>query len=256
MFPPAPPLGSLRLASIADVPRLAVVATAGYCYSPMFAWERPKHHRFPLDTFKSYEKMLADPIRDPDSIVLVAEAGYLPYEHQKTGAIIKPDVELPVLLPNQTVVVGVAAFKLEPTSCRRGQFMDPNDTDPCSPSFEPGEERDKNKRHIEILDAKCDAARERYLTNHSRLDLLVVHPAYWRRGFGSSLVRWGMALADIDAVRQGVEACGMGERLLAKLNYTRIRKVVAEDNDEQTKVGIWRYEPQILSKQDFIRAEL
>jgi hypothetical protein len=47
MFPQGPPLGSLRLANISDVPRIAVVATAGFYYSPVFEWERPSHRDYP-----------------------------------------------------------------------------------------------------------------------------------------------------------------------------------------------------------------
>jgi hypothetical protein len=73
MLPAIPALEVLRLASIHDVPRLALVATSGFYYSPVFSWERAYHHTYPQDTFQWYEKMFADIIRDPEYIALVIE---------------------------------------------------------------------------------------------------------------------------------------------------------------------------------------
>jgi hypothetical protein len=43
MYPKAPALGNLRLATIHDVSRIAVVATSGFYYSPVFAWDLSPH---------------------------------------------------------------------------------------------------------------------------------------------------------------------------------------------------------------------
>jgi hypothetical protein len=82
MYPKTPALGNPRLATIHDVPRIAVVATSGFYHSPVFAWERPYHHMYPEDTFKSYEKMFADIIRDPECAALVVE-DFLPRERKR-----------------------------------------------------------------------------------------------------------------------------------------------------------------------------
>jgi len=34
--------------------RIAIVATTGFKYSPLFKWERPHHEDFPDDTLLSY----------------------------------------------------------------------------------------------------------------------------------------------------------------------------------------------------------
>lgn len=46
-----------------------------------------------------------------------------------------------------------------------------------------------------------------------------MHPAYWRRGHGGRLVRWGIDLANLDKVDQGVIAAEMGKSLYLSLGY-------------------------------------
>jgi GNAT superfamily N-acetyltransferase len=88
----------------------------------------------------------------------------------------------------------------------------------------------------------------RYFHGHQLMDMVVVHPAYWKRGHGRRLVRWGMALADLDQVDQGVIAADMGEKLCLSLNYTKLDQVTAEDANapsppHSVEVGVLRYSP-------------
>jgi hypothetical protein len=159
-FPKAPPLGSLRLAMMQDVPRIATVATAGFYYSPVFAWERRFHSQFPLDTMQAYEKMFADVISDPQYIAIVATDAYDPKEHLKSGATIVPDVPGPDLQHGDQVVAGVATWKLQPGSSRVGQFMPPDAGTPSVP-FDGGRGRDKSMYHADLLDDACDDAKKR-----------------------------------------------------------------------------------------------
>lgn len=54
------------------------------------------------------------------------------------------------------------------------------------------------------------------------MERTVVHPAYWKRGHGSKLAQWGVDLAALDAVDQGVLASGMGTRLFEHVGFKRI----------------------------------
>ena len=69
------------------------------------------------------------------------------------------------------------------------------------------------------------------------MEMVVVHPAYWRRGHGTTLVGWGMKLANIDQVRQGVIAAKMGEDLYTRMGYTNLEDLHL-DGDEQTPEGL------------------
>lgn len=163
VFPIAPPLGALRLATLRDVPRIATVATAGFYYSPVFTWERRFHHQYPTDTFQSYSKMFADIVLDPQYVVLVVKDSYDPAEGDKSAATIAPDREMPLLQRGDSVIVGAATWKLEPDSRRMGQFVPltgPDDVPP-SPPFDGGKGRDKSPRHASMLDEGCDAAEAR-----------------------------------------------------------------------------------------------
>ena len=77
----------------------------------------------------------------------------------------------------------------------------------------------------------------RYFTGHSKMDMVVVHPAYWRRGHGTALVRWGLDIADTDLVKQGVIAADMGAKLYLALGYSMITDVYA-GSDEEAPDGI------------------
>ena len=123
MYPDAPELGLLRIASLADVPRVAVVATGGFRYSPVFEWERPYHKKYPEDTLISYRAIFADMIRNPEYIVLVTSDGFDPNEYEKTSAMIPIDSTMEPHIKGETIVVGVASWKLEPQSKRMGQLQ-------------------------------------------------------------------------------------------------------------------------------------
>ncbi|KAH7318671.1 hypothetical protein B0I35DRAFT_432674 [Stachybotrys elegans] len=249
-FPVAPPLGTLRLATLGDVPRIATVATAGFYYSPVFAWERRFHRQYPTDTFQSYSKMFADIIVDPRYVALVVEDSYDPTEGDKSTATIAPDRVIPPLQQGDSVVVGAATWKLDPGSRRIGQFVPSTSPDddhalPPLPPFDGGKGRDKSLHHADMLDAECDAAETRYFEGNQLVDMVVVHPAYWRRGHGTTLVRWGKSLADLDGMDQGVVAADMGEKLYMPLGYQKLDEVRVEDNagpgPHDVSVGILKY---------------
>ncbi|KAK2595301.1 hypothetical protein QQS21_007016, partial [Conoideocrella luteorostrata] len=232
-------------ATLRDVPRIATVATAGFYYSPVFAWERRFHHQYPMDTFQSYEKMFADIILDPQHVTLVVEDTYNPSESEKTEPVIEPDRKMPLPKQGNSVIVGAATWKLEPSSPRYGQFMNPADSNDPSLNFDGGRSRDKSPRHADMLDDKCDAAEEKYFNGNQLVDMSVVHPAYWRRGHGTELVKWGKSLADLDYMAQGVVAAAMGEKLYMSLGYQKLDHVKVEDKDgpgpHELSVGILKY---------------
>ena len=149
-YPPAPPFGTLRLATISDVPRIAVVATAGFFYSPLFAWERRYHTQYPEDTVKDYAKGFADFIRDPGSIVVVAEDSYRPDEHSQTKALITTNLDEKIYQEGETVIVGVGALNLPPGSERIGQFVNQEDVTNTA-VFDGGLSRDKSLKHSQAI---------------------------------------------------------------------------------------------------------
>ena len=77
--------------------------------------------------------------------------------------------------------------------------------------------------------------------------MVAVHPAYWKRGHGSSLVKWSRSLSDLDAVPQCVSAADMGARLYKHLGYsfvTRIEEPGDNDDREGVYTELLEYQPQ------------
>jgi hypothetical protein len=157
MSPTTLPAGNLRLGTIRDVPRLAQVATAGFFYSPAFAWERKYHAQYPEDTIKSYEKHLAYAIRDPEWILAVVEDAYQPDENTKTGAtIVTKSEENPVA--GETVIVGFAVWQLPPGAKSIGKFVDEEDlASDNKPVFDGGLNRDRDVS-LDVPVGAADAA--------------------------------------------------------------------------------------------------
>lgn len=75
--------------------------------------------------------------------------------------------------------------------------------------------------------------------------MLVVHPAYWKRGHGSTLVKWGLEISKIDGVAMGVIGPDMGVNLYKSLGFKPLIDLVYEGNDlmpEGLKMGVLKFE--------------
>ncbi|KAE8446564.1 hypothetical protein EG329_011896 [Mollisiaceae sp. DMI_Dod_QoI] len=227
------PSGKLRLATIRDIPRISIVATAGFFYSPTFAWEKRYHHQYPEDTLKSYAKRFADQIRDPGCIVLVTEDFYLPDENTKSGAIIPTTTDQEHLQAGDSVIVAVTSWQLPPESRYFGQFMDQEDLNSSdSPIFDEGLERDKDMSHSRSLHELVAAEEEKHFSHHIIIDRVVVHPAYWRRSHAKTLINWGLALAKTDSTKTGVVANPFGVGLYVSLGFVKITTIGLRDKEE------------------------
>ncbi|RSL74281.1 hypothetical protein CEP53_000410 [Fusarium sp. AF-6] len=105
------------------------------------------------------------------------------------------------------------------------------------PELPENPKRDMNKNHCDALDECCEAAEERYFQGLATMEMVVVHPAYWRRGHGSRLAQWGIDLAKIDGVCQGVIAAKMGKALYLSLGYKNLTDLHLE-GDEVVPQGV------------------
>ena len=89
----------------------------------------------------------------------------------------------------------------------------------------------------------------RYLQGYyAAMDMVVVHPAYWGRGHGRDLVNWGMQLARVDKVKQGVTAAKMGADLYKKLGWQHLTEVHIKGDEivpQGVDVAIMEYNPTI-----------
>jgi len=244
----------LRLATVKDVPRISAVATAGFFYSPAFEWERRYHAQYPEDTIKSFAKRFSDTIRDPEHILGVVEDSYQPDENSKTGATIVSNPGETASQAGDSVIVGLAAWKLPPGSKYIGQFMDHEDLASDSrPVFDGGLGRDKympgspvyeavsaQEEKSDVLFFRNDGGFADILNRHFQgrmvIELVAIHPAYWRRGHARSLLSWGIAVAESEEVKTGVVANNRGLGLYISMGFKEVLRFSIQDEDEPPNV--------------------
>ncbi|KAJ6149839.1 hypothetical protein N7471_001038 [Penicillium samsonianum] len=118
-------------------------------------------------------------------IILDAEDAFKSNEDGSTEAIIPSNNGWTPPSDGKKVIVGVASIKLEPSSKRLGQF---NSNEGKHPELPPNLGRDLNKKHYNSWGHISSATKKRYCLGFLIMDMLVVHPAYWKRGHGTKLV--------------------------------------------------------------------
>ncbi|KAK2589474.1 hypothetical protein QQS21_012850 [Conoideocrella luteorostrata] len=239
--PPAPPLGDLRIAGPNDIMRLGIVCTAGFRYAEQFTWERPYHAQHPLSTLAFFRHEVRQFIKSPEHIVLVAVDSFDTHESDKTEAVIPDSNGWDKPAPGTDVVVGMAIWKLEAGSKRVEDLPGPPSPFPHLPEYNGA---DMYQHRAKVVEEACDAAEKRFLVGLSSMERIVVHPAYWKRGHGIKLAKWGVDLAKLDEVDQGVLASSMGEALYEHVGFRRISNVHVDGDEEDPKgfdIAVMRY---------------
>ncbi|KAK6525865.1 hypothetical protein TWF281_010909 [Arthrobotrys megalospora] len=223
----------IRLATVHDVPRIGLVAAAGFQYSNFWDWERPYADKYPEDTLKSYCLSFKNLILNPCSAVWVAEDTYDEKEaHGPRHSLIESAYsQISLDAPkDQKVIVGVTAWVFPSDSDHCGKFK------PDNPNNEaPGRGfrgRDTNSKHMDMVDEAAEEATKKYFPGCPELSMTVVHPSYWRRGHGSSMVKWGMDLAKENNETLGTISSTMGNALCEALGWSREDTIHLEGDDE------------------------
>jgi len=244
---PTPSFGALRLASPKEIERIGFVAVNGFCGGSVCAWYRPFIDQYPVDTLESYCGIFSDFVKSPRHVVLVAVDFYSPLEATQSRVKIAVGDQTAMPAAGEDVVVGVAVWALEDGSQRIGQFQ--NDTD-IYPEICQSRNRDQHKEHAKILGERAHAAQERYFKGISELEMLVMHPAYQGRGHGAALVRWGLELAGMDGVQQGVIGPEKGMKLYRSLGFELVDELRWEGDDVTPgglQLGVLRFSPTLGS---------
>jgi N-acetylglutamate synthase-like GNAT family acetyltransferase len=79
----------------------------------------------------------------------------------------------------------------------------------------------------------------RHFGGHMVVEMVVVHPAYWRRGHGKALVKWGLELAETDGVESAVFGTIAGEQLYLSLGFVRVSVLSLKDEEEPPNELEW-----------------
>lgn len=153
-FPPPPPFHSLRLATAADVTRMADLSVLGFKDSEIFRYERPRYSEFPHDAVASFSNLYRSRLQDPCAVVIVAEDWPRPDEqsHFTFSKEDPPEADSPM----QRRVVGVASWILPKGSPRTGQFVVPGVGDP-----EPAPHRDLCQHRLDLFTRITEATEEK-----------------------------------------------------------------------------------------------
>lgn len=128
-----PALGALRLARLADLPRIGVVATAGFYHSPVFHYCRPYYQTYLSDTIAAYRAGSQSAILDRETVCIVAEADYNESESDAVFPELKavyPPIEDQLGREKSEitkVIVGIAQLSLKEDPERQGQFQPEGD---------------------------------------------------------------------------------------------------------------------------------
>jgi hypothetical protein len=121
MRPPMPNVDGVRLATFADLERIAIVAAAAFFWSPTFRFQRPWYRDYPEDTIASYLTEYTAALNDPACAVLVAEDDLETDEAGYVYEALRPAYPSPVL--RQKGIVGVCSLSLKPGSSYMGYFQ-------------------------------------------------------------------------------------------------------------------------------------
>ncbi|MCJ1436450.1 hypothetical protein MMC27_005829 [Xylographa pallens] len=239
-----PSFGALRLASPKDIKRIGAIATCGFFGGPVCAWYRPFIAQYPMDTLESYCQEFSDYMKSPRHAVLVAVDSYDALESTKSKLNLPVYEEDVILAAGEEVIVGVAVWALEEGSQRIGDFQHVNED--AWPMIPRSEKRDQHKEHNQILCERAHEAQEKYFACISELEMLVVHPAYQGHGHGGALVKWGMEIARIDGVQQGVIGPAKGMKLYQSLGFELLDELQWPGDDitpDGLKLGVLRFNP-------------
>lgn len=197
---------------------------------------------------------MAEFIRSPRHIVLVAVDSYDPDESSKTKAIIPEDNGWKPPDAGAEVVVGIGVWQLEASSPRIGQFQNDDAPYPTLPDYD---YRDLDRERSAKLMAVAIAAEEKYIPGLPTVERMLVHPAYWNRGHGIAMAKWGAALTQVDHVSQGVVANKKGSALFSQAGYNLLTHFGVEGDEtcpKGVKFAILKYTPAPLVLQEETRS--
>ncbi|KAK5958312.1 hypothetical protein OHC33_000154 [Knufia fluminis] len=233
--PPLPQIHGLRFATSRDIWRAGLVISAGFGVCPEAAWLQPYLRTYPQDSLLSAQQSVEWAIRSEDAAILVVEDHYDPAETETMHGIVPHVHNKAQPMPGEKIVVGVAVWWFDAESPRTGQFAD---TEGPFPELDEGPHRDEYEEHVSRYNDKNDELLKKYLsTSGMELHTLVIHPTYWRRGHGRTLVEWGMRLADIDQEDLCICATNGGLKLYRPLGCELLESWRME-GDEVSPTGV------------------
>ncbi|KAH7090434.1 hypothetical protein FB567DRAFT_438097 [Paraphoma chrysanthemicola] len=246
-----PNIDGVRLATFADLERIAVVAAAAFFWSPTFRFQRPWYRKYPEDTIASYLADYTAALKDPACAVLVAEDDLETDEAGHVYEALRSAFPCPTF--RQKGIVGVCSLSLKPGSSYLGCFQPTSkhvsSAGRCQATTKLPK-RDQSDEAIKMYGSVTGPVKLRHFVDKMRLSTLAVAPAYWRRGHATRLVNFCTQVADSDKAQVGISATPRGMIVAAKAGFEECEviriahlelhnKVAREDPPEVADVMLW-----------------
>ncbi|KAK3681341.1 hypothetical protein B0T22DRAFT_388307 [Podospora appendiculata] len=235
MEPALPP--GVRFAKPDDILRLGIVSFESFIGTDCFDWMWIDPNEFPRDVLASEIAVWEDVLVKGEELLLVIEDDYYPDENSKTSAVIDVSgIDWQAPQPGEKVIVGAISFEPNRRSPRVANHCQTTDLSeyPDAPAVELlALDAD---HYAQLLDSIKEHKKRLGFENGFNIELLVVHPAYHRRGHARTLVKWMQDLARIDQVTVYVAADGKSEEFYARLGFEVIERLEIP-GDEITPEG-------------------
>ncbi|KAK3327042.1 hypothetical protein B0T19DRAFT_460074 [Cercophora scortea] len=216
--PPLPP--GVRFAKPDDLVRIGMVSLASFIGTDCYDWLWVEPNTYPQDTLAAEINHWKEDMKNGEEIFLVIEDEYDPDENSKTSAVIDPSqTNWRAPQPGEKVIVGAMSFTPNTGSDRADNHAQAPDA--VYLRLNPGpmflalewSHSFKLSRFLEENETRLGFA------NGFNLEMLVVHPAYHRRGHARTLVKWMQDLARIDQVTVYVAADGKADKFYARVGF-------------------------------------
>lgn len=149
-FPLFPAFPSVRLATGADVKRMAELSVLGFRDSEIFRYERPHYKEFPQDAVASFANLYRSRLLHPRVVVIVAE-DWMRSDEMSCSSNNDDNGSYPIDML-EPAIVGVASWFFPKGSPRTGQFVVSHISDP-----EPALDRDLCQKRLDLFTSVTEA---------------------------------------------------------------------------------------------------
>lgn len=224
-----PSFDKVRLAQPADIKRMGSVTIAGFHTSQSFEWMQPNYSEHKIEALRTQRCTFRQHMMTSmDKVLIVVEDEYNPAENESCPDVTATEEGETPPQAGEKAVVGVAMFEVPKQSKRIGDFQN---IKAIEVNLLDGNGKDRDDYHRMKWSSKEAAAKKKHFPTDLYLTLLVVHPAYERRGHGADLVRWGIQLAQLDHLNIGLIASEVASPMYKRLGFEFIQKFDLEGNE-------------------------
>ncbi|KAK6338448.1 hypothetical protein TWF730_002508 [Orbilia blumenaviensis] len=222
--PESPPGFATRSATRGDLEAITTIAILGWVFDKQWDYRFPYAKQYPEDhrhwTKARYSQYM-DEVEAGKAMMMVAEK--------------RPD--------SSSTESNIVAFSIWQLPGHHIKPATPGKPTPTGPSTQDPERKDANLARMKLFREVLNKGKAQYFDNiygESQLYLmtLVTHPDHFRRGAGTTLMRWGLEKAKQEKLVITLFASQMGYGLYKKLGFGVVGEVTVQIEGEEEKLNI------------------